>query len=121
MDRAKAEALVWLDPGTTGRVEQQEGEGWGSRFKVVGGRGQEQLRPWEQLKLHPCPLTNRCLSEREGSWVPLTNQAGVSKNARRPSEGSALPVKLWPQRERTSVERRSVPSLYPTFSFLLWL
>ena len=49
----KAEALVWLNPGTTGRVEQQEGEGWGSRFKGVGGRGQE------QLKLHTCPLPNR--------------------------------------------------------------
>lgn len=37
---------------------QQEEEGWG-KFKVVGGRSQEHLRPWGQLKFHINLSTNR--------------------------------------------------------------
>lgn len=41
---------------------KQEEEGWG-KFKVVGGRSQECLRPWGQLKFHISLSTNRGASE----------------------------------------------------------
>ena len=85
-------AASWTHREGRSTPGQQEEEGWGSKFKVGGGRGQEHVRPQRQLKFHISPPTNSRVSQGEGSWVPTPYQAGIPKNAHRLREGSKLPV-----------------------------